>query len=224
MSLKNLVEDSAWLFDFSFPVYRLDSDADPRKPNQWSLDDSHRLPELHALSQPDRMHASKLAWSESGIFFEMEYPKAASKFGPRDTGETLVHFLVDTRGSTGIHRANTYCHQFQFRSDIPPGATASNVRMESRLVPITRAKSSPRPIDDKDLWGWYTATDQRVYLKVFLAGDALTGFNPTDFSELGIYFYALDSQYRRHSIARLSHTIPLDDPSLWCRANLVAPD
>jgi len=224
MSLKNLVEDSAWLFDLAFPVYRFDTDVDPRKPSQWSLGDTYRLPELHALSQSDRTHEAKLAWSETGIFFEIEYPKVESKFGPRDTGETLVHFLVDTRGSTGIHRANTYCHLFQFRSDIAPKTMATNVRMESRLVPITRAKSSPRPIEDGDVWGWYTATDRKVHLKVFLAGDALTGFNPTDFPELGIYFYALDSQYRRHAIARLSHTIPLDDPSLWCRAKLIATD
>lgn len=219
--LERLVEDSAWLFDFRFPLRRVTPDGDPRSPDSWSLSDLHQLPGLNRLSHSERQHQGRMGWDDSGIYLELELPKGKTHDPGRARGETIVHFFIDTRSSPGIHRGTAHCHQFDFRVSSSVDDPVKRKRMDCGLVKLTRAIAHPNPAEDDDLHGWFSATEDKVQAKIFIGQAALTGFNPREFNEIGIYYFLIDPQYRRFSMARLSHAIPWDDPSLWSRARLI---
>jgi hypothetical protein len=222
MDLRGLIEDPAWMFDFGFSLRRFVPQGDARSPNQWKLGDEFRLPELASLSQAGRTHQARMAWDVTGIFLEIDIPIPPSK-GPgvaQAFGETVLHFFIDTRSSPGIHRGNVHCHQFDFRFG-PLREKIQHQRMDSRLVRLSRSKGEPKPVDDEDVWGWISTTPKSYGIQVFIDQNALTGYSPAEFDACGVFYIAMDSQYRRYSLARLSHAIPWDDPSLWCRAKLV---
>jgi hypothetical protein len=221
MMLERLVEDSAWLFDFGFPLRRVEPNGNPRSPDGWRLSEVHQLPGLNRLSQSERQHQARMGWDDTGIYLELDIPMGKRQDSWRLQGETIVHFFIDTRSSPGIHRGNANCHQFDFQMLSKLDDTVDRSRMDSRLVKLTRAIAHPNPVDDDDLHGWFSASADLVQTKVFIGQAALTGFNPREFNEIGVYYFLIDPQYRRFSMARLSHAIPWEDPSLWSRARLV---
>jgi len=223
MSLKELVEDSAWLFDLGFPIVRIAEGIAPEKPALWSLGEEYRLPALNVLSPHGREFLTKMAWGPEGIFLEIEHPNAPVRehFG---TGfSSILQFFIDTRSSPGIHRANSHCHGFDIRLKLPNMAEFQHRPMEVSPKPIPRAKSLPKMDHFRDIGAWCSASQATVRVQVFLPVHALTGCDPMEFPEWGLMFVLLDSKYQKYALARMSVAIPLDDPSLWCRARLVGP-
>jgi hypothetical protein len=223
MSLQGLIEDSAWLFDFGFPMRRLQFSGDASHVEAWSLGVEHRLPNLHLLSTPERGFTARMAWGEQGVFLELEYPSDSSKSG---TGEfsAALQFYIDTRSSPGIHRANSNCHCFDFRYKQPRAEVIPHRPMQVSPLPIPRAKSLPKFDRVERVRGWCSSMDGIDRVKIFVPTESLTGCDPFEFPEWGVNFVAVDARYRRYALARQSHTVPLDDPSLWCRARLVEND
>lgn len=221
MDLGRLIEDPAWLFDFSFPLKRFEPQGDPRDPTAWSLSESHRLVGFNRLSHSERQHETRMGWNESGLYLWIEIPRASKRDPVAVRSEVSLQFLIDTRCSPDIHRGTQFCHDFTYRLRWPSDETTEHARMSAILTAVSRAKEAPRVAMQSDLWGWLTMQPKVMRIQVYIDSQTLTGYEPTEFDACGMNYVVLDSQFRRFSMARLSHTIPLDDPSLWCRAQLV---
>ncbi|MFN7732485.1 MAG: hypothetical protein ACK5OB_11320 [Pirellula sp.] len=221
MDLGRLIEDPAWLFDFSFPLKRFEPQGDPRDPTAWSLSEAHRLVGLNQLSFAERQHETRMGWNENGLYLWIEIPRLAKRDPNAVRSEVALQFLIDTRCSPDIHRGTQFCHDFTYRFRSMNDETAEHSRMSAILTAVSRAKEAPRIAMQSDLWGWLTLHPKVMRIQVYIDSQTLTGYEPTEFDACGMNYVVLDPQYRRFSMARLSHTIPLDDPSLWCRAQLV---
>lgn len=222
MDLGRLIEDPAWLFDFSFPLRRFEPQGDPRDPNAWCLGESHRLVSLSQLSNTERQHETRMGWNENGLYLWIEIPRLGKGVSSSVRTEVALQFLIDTRCSPDIHRGTQFCHDFTYRFSSPTDDAVEQARMPAILSAVSRAKEAPRPAPQSELWGWFTLQPKVIRIQVYIDSQTLTGYEPTEFDACGMNYVVLDPQYRRFSLARRSHTIPLDDPSLWCRAQLVA--
>lgn len=221
MNLGRLVEDPAWLFDFAFPLKRFDPQGDPRDPACWELSESHRLVAVSSLSHAERQHHARMGWNENGLYLCIEIPRLVQREPLRMQEETVLQFFIDTRCSPGIHRGTCYCHDFTFRLKSRSDEMLEHARMAGWLSGVTRAKGNPREANESELWAWLTIQASAIRIQAYIDSQTLTGYEPTEFDACGLNYVVLDPQYRRFSMARLSHTIPMDDPSLWCRAQLV---
>lgn len=218
MSLKGFVSDSAWLFDLGFPVQRLVERIDRSIPQSWALGDAYRLPSLKQLSEASDSSTTWMAWSDNEILMRVQMPHAI----PMSTPEMNVSldFYIDTRRSRGIHRANGYCHLYQFRLREPFFVPLDHKPFDVRPSPITRAKAIPSYAEANQVRGWLTSTPSRLEVKAVIPYGSLTGCDPLEFPEWGVMWVASDSR-KRCCLARNALHIPLDDPSLWCCARLV---
>lgn len=218
MSLKGLVRDPAWLFDLGFTVKRWSRAVDRQSPQSWDLGPAHRLPSFKELSEPGDASQTWMAWTDSEILLQVRLPHTAQMWTP-DLNVSF-DFLIDTRRSLGIHRANGYCHLYQFRTRQPYFAPFENKVIEARPSLITRAKAIPGYAQANQVRGWITCAPGFLDLKVVIPYVSLAGCDPVEFPEWGVTWVASDNR-KRFSLARDSLYTPLDDPSLWCCARLV---
>jgi len=218
MSLKSLVSDPAWLFDFGFPVRRWGTKIDREHPQTWELGDDHRIPSLSPLSDVGEGITSWMAWSEEEILVRVKLAHAIRMSTP-DVGFSL-DFYIDSRSSRGIHRANAYCHLYQFRFRQPFFSPVQNKFLDARPGLISRAKGFPAYHQANQVCGWLTATPSILEFQLLIPYASLAGCAPREFPEWGVMWVVSDGR-TRCSLARHSLQIPLDDPSLWCRARLL---
>jgi hypothetical protein len=176
---------------------------------------------LNQLSFAERQHETRMGWNENGLYLWIEIPRLAKRDPNAVRSEVSLQFLIDTRCSPDIHRGTQFCHDFTYRFRSMNDETTEHSRMSAILTAVSRAKEAPRIALQSDLWGWLTLHPKVMRIQVYIDSQTLTGYEPTEFDACGMNYVVLDPQYRRFSMARLSHTIPLDDPSLWCRAQLV---
>lgn len=218
MSLKDLVSDPAWLFDLGFSVRRWPGTVDPSSPASWQLGDAYRLPAVKSLSGDEDASGSWMAWSDREILLQVHLPQA----NPACSLNTNISldFYIDTRSSPGIHRANAYCHLFQLRFRQPAAIPLENAPADVRPGLISRAKGFPIYARANEVRGWLSASRSRLEMKMTLPYTSLAGCDPVEFPEWGVAWVASDGR-KRYELARNSLSVPVDDPSLWCRARLV---
>lgn len=218
MSLKTLVSDPAWLFDFGFPVRRWGKKIDREVPHAWELGDAYRIPALNSLSDTAGGATSWMAWSDEEILVRVQLPHAV----PMSTPDIIfsLDFYIDSRSSRGIHRANAYCHLFQFRFRQSFFSPVQNKFVDARPGLISRAKAIPAYNQSNRVCGWLTSTPSMLDFKLLIPYQSVAGCDPREFPEWGVMWVVSDGR-KRCSLARHSLQIPLDDPSLWCRARLV---
>ncbi len=223
MNLKGLVEDTSWLFDFGFPIRRFDAPGDPSRSPNWDLGEEYRLPGLNRLCSVSREFSAKMAWGAQGAFLQIEYPIIVAQ-GALFEFSSILQLYIDTRSSPGIHRASANCHCLDFRCIQPYSNRFESRPMRAELLQIARAKASPKPMPPGSAVGWCSADERSIHIHAFVGMEALTGCDPFEFPEWGVMFVVIDSQYRRYSLARMTQAVPMDDPSLWCRARLINQD
>lgn len=246
MTRTNLLSDSAYLFDFGFSMHRFDvtsSQTGLLDDLSWSLAERYTLPRFEQLTIDNPSDwTMRGAWHERGLMFEFDLnstlPNAKqsgafkSNTDARATGRFL-HLFIDTRGSSGIKRANHYCYRFRF--DSPPldsgkgvgsgkGADASKggIVLNGRNTSILKASEDPPKVPDEDLLcqiSQVSKTQERW--RIFIRGTKLYGYNPIEFPEIGFFFCCYDSLNTSIHLARSASSRFQEDPSLWCRVKLV---
>jgi hypothetical protein len=217
MSLTELVSDPAWLFDFGLSIRHWPHEVAMDSPSTWELGDSYRLAALQAISADSDGAVHRMAWSKNAILVQVDFPLSHC-VAPVET-TIWLDFYIDTRSSRGIHRANGFCHLYQFRLRQAVTAPFDDKAMPVRPGLISRAKNIPTYPMGFPCRGWVSASATRTKIKAAIPYDALVGCDPLEFPEWRVTWEAGDP--KRHRLVRRPQSVPLDDPSLWCCARLV---
>ncbi len=229
MKLNELLGDPAWLFDFGFPIPQLNGRSTKPERLDWKLRSEHIIPAFGSLSGGKRFAEAFIAWNEEGLFFEarvkVPYSKAAgaavsSPASNAASKTTHCSLYLDTRWSPGVHRATTFCHRFDFILS-RPSLSQPELRGHGELAPIQRARAAPTEIHPTDISvGVFHHTDG-YEIRAFLRADTLTGYSPTEFPDIGLFYTINDSLVGSQILARTLQSPFFEDPSLWCRAKLL---
>ena len=223
MKLSELLGDPSWLFDLGFPVAYVNDTKSFAKPErlEWELDHSFRIPPLSSLADEKRFAEFSIGWNDDGLFLHGSIRKSQQD-GPRRGDPTLLLSLyIDTRWSPGVHRGTTYCHRFDLMCN--PTDSSEIVRGHGELGAMQRARANPDEVHPKDISVGLLSRSFGYELKVFLPSFTLTGFDPREFQEIGL-FYVLQSQtLGSQCMARSRNSPYFEDPSVWCRGKIIQP-
>jgi hypothetical protein len=221
-----------FLFRFSLPcLYRRPLWTDEGA----GLDAKFRLVGLAELEGRPMPAEVRAAWSEEGLAFSVlvdgkqQAPWCrASK--PEDSDG--VQLWIDTRDVHNVHRATRFCHRFIF---LPSGGGNRLDRPVAQWLPINRAKEHPRPHPDPHPEGAGARTrpeslrvlsrpqEGGYVLDIFIAAEALTGFDPQEHPRLGFTYAVLDRELGEQTLGVGSPMPYQEDPSLWATLELVRP-
>ena len=231
MKLNELLGDPAWLFDFGFPISQLTTRAAKPERLEWKLRGEHAIPEFGSLSGGKRFADAFLSWNEDGIFFQtrvkVSSAKAAALAGGSPAGNAASKTMhcslyIDTRWSPGVHRATQFCHRFDFILSRPT-QTQPEIRGHGELAPIQRARAAPIDIHPTNISVAAFYLPDGYEIRAFLRGDALTGYSPVEFPDVGVFYTINDTLVGSQIIARTFQSPFFEDPSVWCRAKLLQP-
>lgn len=180
-----------------------------------------RLDNLAALESRRNFADVRLAWNELGIAVQAEIAgkqQAPAGEPNRPRGSDGLTLWLDTRGDRTSHRASRYCHQFHFLA-----AGGGDERDEPLFLqtPIHRAAqdaplapASAVPFACRPIRGGYR-------IEAFLSVAALSGFDPEEHPQLGVY-YAVRDQELGEQVLSVGAEFPYaEDPSLWAVLELV---
>ncbi|MGI5832855.1 MAG: hypothetical protein ACOX6D_10070 [Thermoguttaceae bacterium] len=165
----------------------------------------------------------RMGWREDGLFLTVLL--AGKKFpvqvNPRKLeASDSFSFMLDTRDVRIIHRATKFCHRFLL-TPADPRHSNQATRPSVVWLPIHRAKAHPNPVDtsrfeiacDTQPGGWS--------LSLFMPGDTLTGYDPKEYSRIGVGFILFDNEFGSIS-QQLPDDFPvMEDPSLWAAVDLI---
>ena len=209
-----------FLFRFSLPcLYRKSLWTDEGA----GLDAKFRLVGLAELEGRPMPAEVRAAWSEDGLAFtvlvqgKQQAPWCrASK--PEDSDG--VQLWLDTRDVHNVHRASRFCHRFIF---LPSGGGNRLDRPVAQWLPINRAKEHPRTIRPESLQVVSKPQKGGYVLDVFIAAEALTGFDPQEHPRLGFTYALVDRELGEQTLGVGSPMPYQEDPSLWATLELVRP-
>ncbi len=209
-----------FLFRFSLPcLYRKSLWTDEGA----GLDAKFRLVGLAELEGRPMPAEVRAAWSEDGLAFSVlvqgkqQAPWCrASK--PEDSDG--VQLWLDTRDVHNVHRASRFCHRFIF---LPSGGGNRLDRPVAQWLPINRAKEHPRAIRPESLQAIGKPQKGGYVLDVFIAAEALTGFDPQEHPRLGFTYALVDRELGEQTLGVGSPMPYEEDPSLWATLELVRP-
>jgi hypothetical protein len=226
MTTRNILADAAYLFDFGFSIRRFDvtsSKSGRIDDLSWSLSDTYSLPRLEQLStDKEREWTMRGAWHERGLMFEMEVSRiSARRIVEGHAYHRALQFYIDTRASLGIKRGNHFCYRLNFPTQLPPEKTADRILM-GRNTSIHKSNEDPPKVPDEDLLFQVAPLNDAYELwRVFIRGNKLHGYSPTEFPEIGFFFCMYDTQSSSIHLARTSSSRFQEDPSNWCRVKLI---
>jgi hypothetical protein len=226
MTTRNILADAAYLFDFGFSIRRFDvtsSKSGRIDDLSWSLSDTYSLPRLEQLStDKEREWTMRGAWHERGLMFEMEVSRiSARRIIEGHAYHRALQFYIDTRASLGIKRGNHFCYRLNFPTQLPPEKTADRILM-GRNTSIHKSNEDPPKVPDEDLLFQVAPLNDAYELwRVFIRGNKLHGYSPTEFPEIGFFFCMYDTQSSSIHLARTSSSRFQEDPSNWCRVKLI---
>ncbi len=175
-----------------------------------NLPDSALLPDLtfdHKLKQWGKV---KLAWNKNGLAIAL---KVDQKQHPT-TALDSFKVWIDTRDTKTIHRANRYCHLFEFH------AVGDNNKPVCSQLPIHRAQADAPPCDLSKVLLWAKTQATGHELDAWLPASVLNGFDPSLTPQLGFYYAISDSELGDQFMI-VDHEFPFEqDPSLWATVRL----
>ena len=163
----------------------------------------------------------RAAWSEEGLAFSVLVQgkqQAPWCRASRPEDSDGVQLWVDTRDVHNVHRAGRFCHRFIF---LPGGGGNRLDQPVAQWLPINRAKEHPRPIRPESLQAISKAQKGGYVLDVFLAAEALTGFDPQEHPRLGFTYAMIDRELGEQTLGVGSPMPYQEDPSLWATLELV---
>jgi hypothetical protein len=206
-----------FLFRFSAPCrYR-----DPLWTAQGAnLDESYRLPQLLELEGRPAWAEVRAAWSEAGLAFAAhvrgkQQPPWCRESRLDDSDSLQV--WIDTRDVHSVHRATRFCHRFIF---LPCGGGSRLERPLAGVLPINRAREEHHPIQVESLRTSCQRQGNDYILEVMIPSDALTGFDPVEYSRLGFTCAVIDRELGQQTFGVGGPMPYQEDPSLWATLEL----
>jgi hypothetical protein len=179
------------------------------------LDESHRLLNLCELEGRSVWADVRAAWSESGVALSVRVQ--GKKQAPWCRTAKLdysdgLQVWIDTRDVHNVHRAGRFCHRFLF---LPVGAGRRLDEPLAQWMSINRAKEHPRPVEGGQLKVRSEKLSDGYHLEAFVAGEALTGFDPQEHPRLGFTYAVLDRELGEQTLTVGSPMPYQEDPGLW---------
>ena len=225
MKLNELLGDPAWLFDLGFPIKHFSGRLVNPDRLEWELADEYRIPALSSLSGGRRFAEMSIGWHSTGLFFHSRLRASSGKeaaFAANNWSAKTqsCSVYIDTRWSPGVHRATSFCHRFDFLLNRPT-STQPVVRGHGELNPIQRARAAPANVHPSDISVATFFRSDGYDIKAYLKGEALTGFSPEEFQEIGIFYTINDSILGTQIMARTLQSPYFEDPNVWCRGQLL---
>jgi hypothetical protein len=184
------------------------------------LDETFRLADLAELEEQTAWADVRAAWSEAGLAFSVH---VHGKNQPVWCRATRTHesdglqLWIDTRDVHNVHRAGRFCHRFIF---LPGGGGRNLDQPVMETLTINRARELPSPIRDGSLQALSKHLKDGYILDVFIAADALTGFDPAEHPRLGFTYAVIDRELGEQTFG-VGRPMPYqEDPSLWATLEL----
>ncbi|MEQ8854255.1 hypothetical protein [Gimesia sp.] len=169
------------------------------------------LPDLTFQQDASKWGTVKLAWNNEGLGISL---KVDAKQHPTTPAETF-QVWIDTRDTKNIHRANRYCHLFQFQA-------CGNTRKQPLCTQMTinRAQSDSPQSDLSQIKLWSELKNNGYELEAWLPAETLNGYDPAAYPQLGFYYKIFDSELGEQFMT-INQEFPFgQDPSLWSTMRL----
>ncbi|MFO0921578.1 MAG: hypothetical protein U0905_03715 [Pirellulales bacterium] len=216
-----MTSDIAWidptlLFDFEIPLFYWKTKwATTRKP----LPDKYRLPHFAAMHQNETIATVWGAWSESGLYFDLEVPLPEASLNTRDElwHPTVWQVWIDTRHDPGNRRGTQNCHFFVFA----PQEKARSPQPLATMRYMHRALALPNAIASEDLATTVIEMKVGFRMLVSIRASALTGFSPSEMRHLGFMYQLSVSNSDSQHLSVSPEVRFFEDPGHWCRLNLL---
>ena len=94
-------------------------------------------------------------------------------------------------------------------------------RGHGELSAIQRARSAPADVHPSQLSVGSFSKSDGYEIKAYIPADALTGYAPDEYQEIGVFYSIHDPNLGNQIMARTMQSPFFEDPSLWCRAKLL---
>lgn len=196
-------------FYFRHSISVPETSALPRKSGQLlKLPVSASLPDLTFQAKSKLWGDVRIGWNNAGLGIALEVKQ---KQHPATQADYL-QVWIDTRDTKTIHRANRYCHLFQFR---PVSGTAKKPKPTCSQLTINRAQSDAAQADLSEIQLWSKLKTNGYQLEAWIPASALTGFDPASYPQMGFYYNIFDSELGEQFMI-VDQEFPVgQDPSLW---------
>lgn len=192
-------------------------------PDGLTLTPKFALPSFQTeLSDFEPFADLRLAWSNEGIFFNLQV--RGKKQSPWCRESRLddsdgLRLWIDTRDTHNVHRASRFCHQFVF---LPQGEGAKLQNPVAELLNINRARDNPKQPPRGAI---QVRSERRVdgyLMQGFVPAAAITGYDPGEHGKLGFCYAVMDRELGWQTFSLGSEYPFPTDPSLWGTLDLVA--
>lgn len=215
--MSNALLPSRFLFRFAVPLFSRSPLWAPKGP---TLAERYRLLSFSELEGGATWADVRSAWSNDGLAFSVHVrgkrqPMWCRASRPEDSDG--FQLWIDTRDVHNVHRAGRFCHSFLF---LPAGGGTRQEDPMSLLVPINRAREQPRPVRAGLLQARCQKRTDGYTLDVFIAAEALTGFDPQEHPRLGFTYAVIDRELGQQTFSVGSPLPFQEDPSLWATLEL----
>lgn len=184
---------------------------------------SCRLPQTALLDGQKPWAEVRVGWNAKGLAVAVEAEGTLGRLGSTDAPENRygLQVWVDTRDTRDVSRATRFCHRFD--ADLVPGVGKSALGVTVKQRPIARAVADAplarldliASTADKTKGGWR--------IELFLAAEALNGFDAETNRRLGFAYHVFDPD-RSDEFLGVGREFPVgENPSLWSTLELVEP-
>lgn len=185
------------------------------------LSEDYILPSLAVLDGQHRFADIRAAWSEEGLYFNVDISTKQQSVWCRETqliDSDGFQVWIDTRNTHNVHRATRYCHWFLF---LPSGGGSKKNTPISSMLRINRSKDDPKTLNQvkprivaKEKVGGYT-------LSTHIPKQALDGWNTEEHTRIGFNYAIMDRELGNQTLAVGTEFPISEDPSLWQTLELV---
>ncbi|MCH9652256.1 MAG: hypothetical protein K0U86_23010 [Planctomycetes bacterium] len=178
-----------------------------------NLSESASIPDLTFDQESGNWGKVKVAWNKNGLGIGL---KVDQKQHPTTSTDTF-QVWIDTRDTKTIHRANRYCHLFEFH---PAGKSRGQNKATCTQHPIHRAQADAPLCDLSKIQLWTKFQSTGYELDIWFPASVLNGFDPSLTPQLGLYYAISDSELGDQFMI-VDHEFPFEqDPSLWATLRL----
>ena len=215
----NLLVPPRFLFHFAFDLKYCAAPWSAKAGAE--LDESYRLPLLGQLDNERVIADIRMAWHERGLAWWVRVEGRQQLPWCRESrldDSDGLQVWVDTRATTGVHRATRFCHRFVF---LPRGGGPSAEEPVADQMLINRARENARPVRARELQVKSVVKKDFYELSAFAPDVALGGYDPANQPKLGFTYALLDREQGLQTFS-VGPGLPYEeDPSSWTEAYLV---
>lgn len=222
MSTPALIPQSFW-FRLSVPCSKRENL--PRKGTSGRLLDlpeSSRLVATPLLEGKAPFADVRMAWNPGGLAVQVEVSGKTKKirYDPfLAEASDGVQLWIDTRDTRDVHRGTRFCHRFS--AVLVPDKTTKSVSVQFDQRPIHRALADAPLAKPGAIQARAETLKDGWRIELFLAAEALNGFDPETNRRLGLAYQVTDPS-QGDQFLTVGRDFPVaEDPSLWATLELV---